>query len=277
MRSTSRHIIVAVAGAAILSSGAPLPAAAVVLPPSTFEESTGATSIGDEHGLDPYLPETVSFANSIPSLAAGAGWATALGGALPRAEGQISITSDTNFRDIWGGSYASVNYYFYLEQLGGTPVTEQIPIDIVTRGGISASASEHAGVGDVYAHATVYIDTHDVDVPQGVHSCIPAPCSGTPKSFEYAFTGYAVPEQEIRVSLIASMSGAASRRGATFSAHAWVDPRIEISHTYARRDDFRIVFSDGVTPVPEPSTFSMGGAGLVALACGLGRRRRRGR
>lgn len=272
-RSPSRLPATVVLGA--LAFAAAPPTWAVVVPHATFEEETSATSLGYEHGADPLLPERVSFENRIPSLGSGYGWAATSGGSLPMAAAHADVTSETVFRDMWSGSSASVNYYFYLEQIGGTPVTEQIPIDFVTRGGIVASATEHAWVSDVYAHALVYVDTHDVDIPQGVHSCIPAPCSGTPKSFEYAFTGYAIPEQLVRVSLIASVSGGTSRPGAKFSGDAWVDPVIGISPTYARRDDFRLVFSEGVTAVPEPSTAWLGGIGMLVLGAALGVRRRR--
>ncbi|MFO1319269.1 MAG: hypothetical protein U1F52_06625 [Burkholderiales bacterium] len=252
-------------------------ARAVFMPPAGFLEETGVTSIADIHGTDPLLAESIAFDNRIPSIASGHGRAATSGGSIPMASAHVDLVSETVYRDIWGGAYASVDYYFMLEQTGGTPVTEQIPLDIVTRGGIAGSATEHAGVGDVYARATVYIDTHDVDVPQGVHSCIPLPCSGAPKSFESAFTGYAVPEQPIRVSLVASVSGSASRPGASFSGDAWVDPVITISPGYARRADFRLVFSEGVTAVPEPGTWASLAAGLASMLLwqfGLHRRRR---
>lgn len=260
---------------AVLAALGSLPARAVVVPHAVFEEEAGVATIGYVHGIDPAIAETVSFDNRIESLARGTARASTTGGSLPRAETSVDFASETNFRYITGGASASVGYYFYLEQTGGTPVTDQIPIDIITRGGIRATANETGWISDTYAHALVSIDTHGVDVPKGVHSCIPEPCTGTPKSFEHAFTGYAVPGQLIQVSLVASVSGGALQSGGAFAGEAWVDPVIGISASYTRRDDFRIVFSEGVTAVPEPSTLWLGGAGFAVLAGARRLRRRR--
>ena len=109
-------------------------ARAVFMPPAGFLEETGVTSIADIHGTDPLLAESIAFDNRIPSIASGHGRAATSGGSIPMASAHVDLVSETVYRDIWGGAYASVDYYFMLEQTGGTPVTEQIPLDIVTRG-----------------------------------------------------------------------------------------------------------------------------------------------
>lgn len=134
-------------------------------------------------------------------------------------------------------------------------VTFNNRIASLSRHGISGTADPKAWIGDIYAHALAYIDTLGVEVPQGVRSCIPGPRTDTPRSFGSAFTGYAVPGQPIRASLVASVSGGALETSDAFAGVAWTDPVIGISPSCARRDDFRIVFSEGVTAVPEPSSF----------------------
>lgn len=59
----------------------------------------------------------------------------------------------------------------------------------------------------------------------------------------------------------------------TLSISAWVDPRIEIAPDFARRDDFRLTFSAGVTPVPEPSSAMLFAAGVGVILAAVGRRR----
>ena len=101
-------------------------------------------------------------------------------------------------------------------------------------------------------------------------------CTLGPIAFDESFIVQAQVDERYTVALTALGSGNVSARGATFSISAWVDPRIEIDPAFARREDFRLVFSSRVTPVPEAAMMSMLLLGLVLTAAVVRRGRRAG-
>lgn len=259
-------LILMLAASALLSDAA----SAITLRPSTFEESLYGGSYLGMTG-DSTTPETLEGTSLVPGYAHATGHAFTRGGSLPRVEGYINVTSDNDYFTLLGSAGGRIDYWWTVEQTGGEPFTGPVPIDVHTRGHVDSSSFLDAGANNLYAQAFIELDDADGPLVYTAQACADV-CTPGPISFDARFSGTASVDEAYRVTLIAAASGWASGVGATFTLEAWADPRIEISPAFARRDDFRLVFGNGVTAVPEPGTAAMLGAGALALL-GLARRR----
>jgi hypothetical protein len=89
-------------------------------------------------------------------------------------------------------------------------------------------------------------------------------CAGDP--FEATLDAAGFPGAVFTVTLEASASGGpAPSTVGSLAASAFVDPVVAIDPGFARRDEFRLRFSDGVNPVPEPDPSAGVLAGVAAL------------
>jgi hypothetical protein len=245
-------------------------AMAAGLPASAFAEEVGGGSylylIGDTT-----TPEYISGSSLLPGYAYVSGWAQTVGGSLPTASGLINITADNDVYTVYGGIHARVEYHWMVEQIGGDAYSGSVPIDVQVSGGIDSSAFLRAGPNNLYAQA--YVPLPGTPGSYMVNACSTSTCTVGRLTFEESVSGMALVDRAYRVVLTASGSGAATYVGSTFTLSAWVDPRIEISPGFDRRDDFRLVFSNGISPVPEPATAGLALAGLIVVL-GAARKRR---
>jgi len=248
------------------------PAEAATLEVSVFQESLYAEDLFLANGVDDSVPEHLTGSNRVAYASASGRVATA-GGALPRAEGELTMTALGNpASGLFGRISARVYYEWRVERIGGDPYTGTVPIDVRTRGGVDSSVNVYAELKELWAQAEIQLP--DTGLPDAYHAavgCSRAGCTLGPVSFDHSFTGHATPDTTYTVVLTVLGSGNLKADTGTFSISGWVDPRIEIAPGFARRDDFRLVFGAGVTPVPLPAPWLLLLSGM--LASGLSARR----
>jgi len=264
----------------LLALGIFLPsmADAATLEQAVFQEYVYAGGLFHGLGVDDTLPE--SFVESATAADESAsGNASTTGGAFPRAEGAITMRAIGNPTRSMAGNFSARAYYeWQLEQLGGDPWTGPIPIDVHTRGAVDSSVTYGASIYNLWAQAQIDLP----GAPPAAHSaraCVRGVCTYGPIAFDHAFSGHAFPGTAYVVELETLGSGYVSVDRAVLSMSGWVDPGIVISPTFERAGDFRVVFSRGIAPVPEPTELALlvvGGATLP-IAVGRSRRRRAGR
>lgn len=250
-------------------------ARAATLTQSVFKEVLFAQDLFSEFGRDDTLPQRFDAAADV-GYASASGYVLTQGGAAPRAEGSMTFTALGNpASGLFAEFDARVYYEWTIEQVGGDPFVGPVPVDVHTSGAVERSANVWGRVQHLWAQAN--IDLPGTGLPSNYHAaiaCVSFDCSRSPLSFDDRFTGWAEPGSVYTVILTAKGNGYLQADTGTFTISAWVDPRIEISAGFARREDFQVVFSAGVTPVPEPASFVLLSAGMV-LVGGLARRSRR--
>jgi hypothetical protein len=262
MRAVARRARPVFLATILLLAGAGSGRATVVFPESQFYEYTnglGRTVEGDQT-----LPETVSLAYDIPGLRSVVGSATTIGDALPRGEMQLTLTAyATPFNPINGQALAAIRYYWAVEQIGGDPFDGEVPVDIETHGRVSSTVeTTNGGIGNLFAEAFFEI-INDPDHLYQANACADFHCETGEFLMDEQFTVQATPDAENRVDLTVGGNGTLYDIG-FFSIEGFVDPHIEISPSFARRADFRLVFSNDV--VPEPDTGLLLAAAWAAIA-----------
>jgi hypothetical protein len=184
--------------------------------------------------------------------------AATTGGALPTAT--VSISTDS-FESA--SASARVEFHFAVEQIvAGSLVS--VPIVVTSAGDADVGVDGSDG-----AIAYARIDVTGAGETRTT-ACAPpenwgsANCAGDP--FDAILHTSALPGGVLTVTIEAFASGGPGASGGSLAASASVDPIVAIDPAFARRDEFRLVFSDGVNPVPEPSA---GAAVLAAIASAL--------
>ena len=259
---------------AVVALAAPLtPTAAATLQTAVFQEYVYAQGLFHGLGTNDGLPEHFEESETASDETA-SGYVRTTGGALPRAEGALTMEAIGNPTRIMFGSFSARVYYEWrIEQVGGDPYSGPIPIDVHTRGAVDSSVTYGASIDNLWAQAKITLP----DAPSEYHAavgCSKGDCTYGPISFDDAFSGTALPDTTYVVILTALGSGNVSANRAVLSMSAWVDPTIVISPGFDRAGDFQIVFSEGILPVPEPSELAMLIAGGGALLFTVRRRRR---
>lgn len=263
-----------IAAMVVLAIGSPVRAATLVH--SVFQEHIFATGLFHKYSTSDDLPESFADAGTIPGVTGSASVRT-LGGALPLAEGRISYTATANpTTSLFGSFEARIYYEWTVERVGGDPFAGTVPIVVRTRGAIERVSNTYGKVQHLWARAKIVLpDTGRASDSHVAPGCTSFVCGPEHASFDDTFRGAATPGASYSVTLDAKGQGYLGADGGSFSIGAWVDPRIEIAPDFDRRDDFRLVFSEGVTPVPEPASAALLAAGLAVLLVS-GRRVRSG-
>lgn len=251
------------------------PAMAAALEQAVFQEYVYAQGIFHGFGSDDRAPESFIESGTVFDESA-SGYVATTGGSLPRAEGGITMTAIGNPGRVMFGSFSARVYYEWrVEQVGGDPYAGPVPIDVRTRGAVDSSITYGASIYNLWAQASIELP----DAPAKAHSaraCVRGTCTYGPIAFDHSFSGNAQVDSIYIFELEALGSGNVSVDGAVLSMSGWVDPGIVISPSFARHDDFRIAFSAGIEPIPEPSGLAMLIAGGLVTAGALARRRRTG-
>ena len=267
MRAVARRARPVFLAAILLLAGAGSGRAAVVFPESQFTEYVNG--LGQTEEGDQTLPETVSLAYDVPGLRSVVGSATTIGGALPRGEMQLTLTSYVDpFNPINGQALAAIRYYWAVEQIGGDPFDGQVPVDIETHGRVSSTVeTTSGGIGNLFAEA--FFETiNDSNHSYQANACAGLHCETGEFLMDEQFTVQATPDAENRVDLTVGGNGTLYDIG-FFSIEGFVDPHIEISPGFARREDFRLVFSNHVVPEPGPGLLSAAALATIASARAL--------
>lgn len=266
----ARRLAGAILVLGVLSTPAALSA---TLEQAVFQEYVYAKGIFHGLGTDDRAPESFTESGTVSDESA-SGYVTTTGGSLPRAEGAITMTAIGNpGRDMAGSFSARVYYEWRVEQVGGDPYAGPVPIDIRTRGAVDSSVTYGASIYNLWAQASIELP----DAPATGHSaraCVRGTCTYGPIVFDHSFSGNAQVGTRYIVELEALGSGNVSVDRAVLTMSGWVDPTIVISLSFARRDDFRIAFSEGIAPIPEPSETAMLLIGGLVAAGVMARRRR---
>jgi len=183
--------------------------------------------------------------------------AATTGGALPTAA--VSITADS-FESA--SASARVDFQVAVEQIvAGSLVA--VPIVVTSAGDASVTVD---GSGGALAAARITVTGAG---ETRTTACAPpenypgAECGGEP--FDATLDVAALPGAVLTVTIEALASGGPGASGGSLAASASVDPIVAIDPAFPRRDEFRLVFSAGVNPVPEPTA----GAGALAAIAGV--------
>jgi len=224
--------------------------ALTVLQPTRFDEV-----LDDVYRGSPAEPESIEIV-----IDDGQGHAiehaATTGGALPTAE--VTITANS-FESAHAS--ARVEFQFAVEQIIAGPLV-LVPI-LVTGAGDAAVSVE--GTDGAIAFSRIAVTGAG---ETRTTACAPPEnwggaelCVGDP--FAVMLHVPTLPGGVLTVTIEAFASGGPGPSGGSLAASAWVDPIVAIDPAFARRDEFRLVFSEGVNPVPEPS---MGAGALAAIA-----------
>ncbi len=238
--------------------------AEITLQQSRFNEYINS-SFGSPAG-DEVSPETIPLVSTIDGFGSVNAFASTSGGGRPRA--QVDVLMDIepqSFSAKYVQGVSEIRYYWAVEQVGGPAWSGSVPVDIATQGLASYTIDSVNGPGMQNMYARAFLET----AGDGNRTYDATPCVVDCKipgtfSFNEAFTADVTLNARNRVQLTAVVW--ASLFDGVVDATAWVDPVITINADFARRDDFRIVFGNGVTPVPLPAPVLLLAACVPALA-----------
>lgn len=239
--------------ACCLASEIGVASAGLVLAPARFDEVTD-----DVYRGSPAEPESIETVIDV-GLGHVVETATTTGGALPTAE--VTITANAGES---ASASARVEFQFGIEQIvAGSPVL--VPVVVTGAGDADVSVD---GTDGAVASAQLTLSGGGGEIR--TTACAPpenfpgGDCAGNP--FEATLDAAGFPGAVFTVRLDASASGGpAPSSVGSLAASAFVDPVVAIDPSFARRDEFRLLFSEGVNPVPEPNACAGAFAALTAL------------
>ena len=210
-----------------------------------------------------YKEGTVEWSESILGQGSLIGSATTRGMVLPMANIDLALAGLEY--GITGCARASIYYFWAVEQIGGDPYYGKIPVHITTAGSVSRTASGSVGLGYLYAKVSFGWDpwsytNYEADLTGE---------TGT-ESFNEEFTRKVYKDTQFIVGLLVQGGATNAFNGGTVNMSGYVDPIFVIDPTWDRAKDFKLVFSEGISPqpqpVPEPATLLLIASGLMGLA-----------
>jgi hypothetical protein len=231
-----------------------------VLPLTVFEEQVGGAQT-PVFGSDLHAPETVVLSVATANYGTADGWATTSGGALPSATASLVLNGFHPYGTA-GGAAARIQYWWAVTQIAGDPFAGQVPVDFVTSGRVSRGGSGDYVLGSLFARATFGgLAQFQANLCDGYG------CYLGGDNFSETFSSMITPEVAYSVELYALGYNGVAPNG-TVDFFASVDPRITIDPAFPQRDQFRIMFSSGISEfaaVPEPAPFWLFATGLALL------------
>lgn len=249
----------------IVAGLAPMIAQAVPISAASFYEEVTAYPI-EKFG---HSEGTLTLQESIQGRGSVDGWAKTTGGALPTAS--IDFYLSGHFPNgINGRAIATTSYSWLIEQIGGAPYYSTVPVIVTTKGDVSYEAVGDVDIGFLYAKAGFNWLSQYSEFKADLTN---ADGGSGNMSFDESFKKFVGIGNIYSVGLTA-WGHADADDGESIHFSAYVDPLIIIDPTFARASDFRVVFSEGIGPIPLPATAWLFGSGLLGLV-GATRRNRK--
>lgn len=263
------RILICLFGMGLLLESMPASAELIRLSPSIFSEEISVPLITKKG--DTTTPESISLiVNDDWHSIDGASKTT--GGSFLSVHSRFAMSIGiTPWNPYSGGAATDLSYYWAITQTGGAPYSGTVPVIIHTAGYVDYyGLSDGGGVGNLFADATFYLIGSTHGYTPSDTKAMPAIDSGYfvpgKYSFNKTFTADIVLDRENRIDLRAYGSGAVWKANGSFAFEAYVDPTIIIDPAFDRKDDFRIIFSNGVSAVPLPSSLTLMLPGILWLA-----------
>jgi hypothetical protein len=259
-----------IASIALLSFGLGFlqPTTSRALDPATFEEYVGIggkSSVGSNASIPEFVDVTLLL-SEFENRGSGNGFARA-GGVLPvTAEGVLHMTGGPSISGIGGTATVLTRYQFAIMPLaGGLPAV--VPLIFHAFGSVSVDSNQP--VGHSFARITTPFGQFQADNydAQGAYVGIFSEQWDIPvANWNVGAAG--------TISLYATTHGQGFGPDYFFDSRTFIDPVIEVDPAFALADQYEVVYSSGISQIPEPSSVMLFDAGLVSLvACGRGRRR----
>lgn len=261
-----RHLVVR---AIILAAavGVACPAMAVTLTPATFYEfvSVGGNSAG---GFPVTAAPGTEIVNEPTDYPRGTGTAIARTTNVHPLLAESSVVLDgKDSPAAYGGSAeARINFQFSVEALpGGTPGT-LVPVDITTSGMVMLDMTAGAA-GGVSGNAFAILGIPEVFTLTASRTCsghlaTGVSCSNSdPASFDGTFSKDLLEGKVYEGELHVGVHGQGGGDLFSTDAYAIVDPTFVVQSSFA--DQYQVVFSPGIVPVPGALVFLF--SGIVGL------------
>jgi hypothetical protein len=250
------------------------PAGAAPLAPATFYEYV--SGIGDHvFGTDLALPETATI--HVETDRGIVDSTVTTDGTLPRVgiAGNVVVQGKDSPAGFGGLFSRNVDFQFMVEALGPSPLLD-VPIDVDAVGAVAFDyALGNVGGDGFSAVSEVYIPGVGKWTASRVCS-LGTGCTSNPESFDVLHTADVRVGRAYDVEVRATAHGQGGGETFFFDATSFVNLAIAISAVFGDADQYRVVFSPGITtamvPLPAPLPLLLGGLAGLGVA---GRRRRR--
>ena len=244
-------VLAAMVVAAFLGSA--LPGGAAPLAPATFVEYAGIFGTAKE-GTDQYLAESVELHLAV---AGGGG-----GDAFARATNVLPVSAEAGLQiDLGQGNFGATSsvqtrYQFAVEPLApGLP--QFVPV-ILSASGLVSVDTNSTSISHTFAR---------IDHPGGQWQADNYDAYGSYTgvfSFDKSQTLNLPVNTAQTISIYVNTH--AQPPGSYYNTRAFLDPLVEIDPAFPNGDQFRIVYSEGILPVPLPSSVWLLTSGLLSLA-----------
>ncbi len=245
------------------------PARSLILGPAQYYEEITFPTLTLGQSID--LPETLHIHQLVPGKGNIDATAQTMGGVLPSSAVELSLEG-TGPNTLTGRAIAITGYQWAVEHLAGPPLSS-VPVVIRVINEVVGSKTGDAGFGELISKAVVFSGTTNI-----LEAKLLAPGS---LRYDRTLRKHVAPDTPYWVSLYSQAGAANAHFGGTIGMYAFTDPLVMIDPTFARKDDFRVIFSPGIGvqqqppapgdgSIPEPATAFV----LATGALCLGRRRR---
>jgi len=233
--------------------GLAVPASANSLAPATFVEYAGIFGTAKE-GNDQYLAESVSLHLAVPGGGGGDAFARATN--MPPVSAEAGLQIDLGQGNFGATSTVQTRYQFAVEPLApGLP--QIVPVNLSASGLVSVDTNSsfisHTFARIDHPGGQWQADNYDAyGSYTGVFSFDKSQTLNLPVNTAQTISIYVLTH--------------AQPPGTYYNTRAFLDPLIEIDPAFPDRDQFRIVYSEGILPVPVPSSVWLLTSGLLSLA-----------
>jgi hypothetical protein len=238
-----RCVLIGLAATVPIGLGAPAPAA--VLTQASFQEYVGIAWYSAQGGSDS-AAESVSLTvtpDQTDNRGGGTGYATA-DNVLPlTAAGGLSLFGGSNPSGLGGTAYVQTSYQFVVEPLAaGLPTS--VPILLSASGSVTVDTSLTEFIGTTFAR---------INYPGGQREARNCDAYGCYEG-DFAFDdilAFAVPADTARtITFYVYSHGQGFTPDFFYNSTASVHASLQIDPGFTFKDQFRLVYSEGVLPTP---------------------------
>lgn len=235
----------------------PVSADTIELIDASFIESA---SVYNTHmfGTSPALAESV-FVNPVFDRGTGSAFAGASGVLPVTAEVSVMLQGADSPAAFGGSGSIQIQFQFAIVPLDdGLPDT--VPIDFSAAGFVSVDASAALVGSQTYAM---------IDFPGGqwrASNCDALGCYNGTFAFDETADLMLLTSNPFTVTMNVLSHGQGGGLDFSYDAYAFLDPLIAIDPDFEFRDQYQIIYSAGINPVPLPASVLLMLSGLVILA-----------